>query len=257
VDHQRDGGGHVAADAVTRDGQLAAIETDLLAVLGHPHRGLVGLVDLDRKLRVRHRCVLDEHGRSLGPHDEVTHQPLVVLEVAGYPHGTVVEHERRERSGDALGADDIQRDLAPVDGDLALVDIDAGEVHGRLVLQGRDDVPRLVAGQLPEWAAVLVELLEEGAGATVDGGVLRRIDLGAFDCDGHDVALLFGVGDGDRRSVRARAIARPGTTPREARTPAVTQRTRPSATSDARPSGSVQLPTSRVASGNPLVRVST
>ncbi len=63
--HQRDRGSHVAADAVAADGQLAAVDADLLAVLADPPSGCVGLIDLNREPSLGHGRVLGEHRHGL------------------------------------------------------------------------------------------------------------------------------------------------------------------------------------------------
>ena len=194
VRHQRDGGGHVAAHAVASDRELGAVDAQVVAVLAHPHGRRVGLLDLDGVASLGDGRVFGEHGDRSGPDDEVAHEALVVLEVAGDPDGAVEEHEYRQRSADALGANDVERDGAAIDRKLALCDLDAGDVHRCLVLQAGDDRPGLVAGQLPERAAVLIELPEKRARAAVDRGILGRIERRAVDHACHGSSFLLSRG---------------------------------------------------------------
>ena len=161
-------------------------------MLAHPHGRRVGLLDLDGVASLGDGRVLGEHGDRSGSDDEVAHEALVVLEVAGDPDGAVEEHEHRERSADALGANDVERDGAAIDRKLALCDLDARDVHRCLVLQAGDNRPGLVAGQLPERAAVLIELPEKRARAAVDRAILGRIERRAVDhaCHGSSFLLI-------------------------------------------------------------------
>jgi hypothetical protein len=154
-----------------RPGELAAVHAEVVAVLAHPHCGRVGLLDLHGVPRLRHGRVLGENGDRSGTDDEVAHEPFVVLEVAGNPNGAVEEHEHRQGPGDALGANDVERDGAAIDPELALSDLDARQVHRCLVLQAGNDRPRLVARKLPEGAAVLVNHPEKCACAPIDRGI--------------------------------------------------------------------------------------
>jgi hypothetical protein len=181
--------------------------------------------------RIEQREVMD---RAVVAHARHVHTRLVQL-AARRP---LPRREARgsRRSGSA--SEGVRAAARPSPGagrDPLCVHLDARHVHGRLVLKRRDDVARLVTGQLPERGAVLVELLEQSAVPAVDRRILRGIDLRSLDCGAYEFPAV-GIG----------AVA-------PVRDAAATQATRPSATREARPSGSVQLPTSAVASGSPLV----
>jgi hypothetical protein len=129
----------------------------------------------------------------------------VVLEIARAPDSPVVEYEHGQRAAQALWADHLEPDRPALDAELALVDLDAGQVDGRLACCSVTIVRGLVAGQVPERAAVLVPLLQERAGAAIDCGVVGRIELRAVDWGCH--VLLSSVGCGHRGSPLVDAAA--------------------------------------------------
>jgi hypothetical protein len=89
-----------------------------------------------------------------------------------------------------FGRHNVEPHGAPILGDSPLARGDAGHVDGRLRLKPGEYVLRLRLGQLPEGAAVLVDLGKErpnlGVDSRVVGGVLRcrgNVSHEACSCD--------------------------------------------------------------------------
>ena len=92
---ERDGGGHVSADAVAEDGQAACIHPDLCAVGSDPLRGGVDFVDRGGIFRLGRWRVVDEDSGEPAIGDEISDEALVRREVAEDPAAAVDEEEAR------------------------------------------------------------------------------------------------------------------------------------------------------------------
>src|SRR6185436_19778154 len=101
-------GSHITADAVAHDGQIFSVHLDLVAVLSHPLRSSVDLIDGLWIPGVRRASVVDEDSGKAGKNDEVTHHPLVRRIIAQHPAAAVYEDEDRELAFDALRAHHVQ-----------------------------------------------------------------------------------------------------------------------------------------------------
>jgi hypothetical protein len=133
---------------------------------GDPGQCCVAFLELGRKPRGRKRRVLDEHAHLAGAHHQIAQQALMVLEIADDPHAAMDEeqHARPRRARPrchVLRRHDVERHRAAVLGDRPFDGGHAGEVDRAPVLQCGEDLLRPGLRQLPERAAVPVQLGEE------------------------------------------------------------------------------------------------
>ena len=111
----------------------------------------------------------------------------MVLEIADDPDAAMDEQQHARIAAHLLGLHDVQLHRAAILADGLFGRRDARHVDGRLRLKPGQDFLRLRLGQLPERAAVLVDLGEERANLGIDprvgGGVWgRKGGLGHEGC---------------------------------------------------------------------------
>jgi hypothetical protein len=80
--HERDGGGHVAADAVAHDRDPRRVRADLGGVFGDPLEDGVRLLVLDGVLRLRSGRVGDEDNDDARRVGDLAHEALVCVLVS-------------------------------------------------------------------------------------------------------------------------------------------------------------------------------
>jgi hypothetical protein len=160
--HQRHHGRHVAADRVARNRQTGAVDADLGPVRSHPRGGSVALLDLRRIDRIRDRSILGGHSSGARADHQIADEALMVLEIAGDPDAAVEEYGDGQRTVRLFRRHNVELDVASIFRDRILRDGDTRQINGRLRLNTGQCRADLWTGQLPEWAAVLVEIRKEG-----------------------------------------------------------------------------------------------
>ena len=161
--HQRQRGGHAAADGVARDGHAIRVEPVGRAVAHDVLRHGVPLLDGDRETCLGGAVVFDERERGAGAGDQLAHEPIVGAGVAEHPAAAVHVEDHRERAGGTGRAEHAHAHVADVggDGDPALVDRQLVDRRGLHVIEhlprlgGRELVEerRLAAAFANAWAA--------------------------------------------------------------------------------------------------------
>jgi hypothetical protein len=76
---------HVSADRISRDRHPAAVHAEVTRMRGGPLQRCVAFFELRRISGRRQRSVFDEHTDLARADDEITQQPLMVLEIADDP----------------------------------------------------------------------------------------------------------------------------------------------------------------------------
>ena len=99
--HQRDDGRHVAADAVSGDGEAAGVGAELGRVLRHVLGDGVALLDRGRIAALRGPVVVDENDDGIGADRELADQAIMRLLVAEHPAAAVNVHDDRQGAGRA------------------------------------------------------------------------------------------------------------------------------------------------------------
>ena len=119
---------HVAADAVASHSEAAAVDTNLLAMLGDPAGGGVSLVDRCGELGLGRWRVIDVDRCRTRAHYQVVDQSLVGRIIAQHPSTTMEEHEHRQVTLSALRPHypDFQRLAIGLDG--TALDLNTGQV---------------------------------------------------------------------------------------------------------------------------------
>ena len=147
VCHERDRGGHVAADGVAGDRDPVGVELVGVALARDPLRGGVALLDRDRVARLGRAVVLDEHDRRAGADGEFADEPIVRPGVAEHPTAAVHVENHRQRPQDVARTDDPDAHVADVGRHCHPVLVD-GQLFDRRGLDIVEHLARLVGGQL-------------------------------------------------------------------------------------------------------------
>lgn len=147
---QRDGCGHIAADAVAGDGQPPAVQGLFRALAGHPLGDRIGLLDGRRILRLGGQHETGENDGGIRADGDEAHQPVVRVGVAEDPARLVDEEDRRQGALGSHGPRNTNGDRA---GRPAL-GLDFLDVHVRLIdragLHLIDDLPALCRRQVEQ-----------------------------------------------------------------------------------------------------------
>ncbi len=110
--HVGQGGGHVAADRVSGDGQAGGVEPFAGTLGGDPAGGGVGLLDGDGVSGLRRAVVLHEDQRCVHPDRQLAHEPVVRAGVAEDPATAVHVEDHGQRADAADGLDDAHPHVA-------------------------------------------------------------------------------------------------------------------------------------------------
>ncbi len=90
---QRRDGGEIGAGAVAANGEAAFVDAKAGGVLGHPHRGGVGVFHRRREFMFRREAVIDRDNRAAGGLGQGAAQAVVGIETADDKAAAVKEHE--------------------------------------------------------------------------------------------------------------------------------------------------------------------
>ena len=126
--HERERGGHVAADRVAGDGDAVGVELVGGALADDPLGGRVPLLDCDGIARFRRAVVLDEDDSGAGADRELADESVVRVGVAEHPAAAVHVEDHRQRPDGVPGPDDPHAHVADVGGHG-----DPAVIHGQLV----------------------------------------------------------------------------------------------------------------------------
>jgi hypothetical protein len=124
VGHERDRGGHAAADGVPGDRHALRVEPVGGPLAHDPAGGGVALLDRHGVLRFGRAVVLDEGDGRAGSGRQLADEPVVGAGVAEHPAAAVHVEDHGQRAFGALGPDDADAHVSHVgrNGDPAVVD---------------------------------------------------------------------------------------------------------------------------------------
>ena len=126
--HERERGGHVAADRVAGDRDAVGVELVGGALAHDPLGGRVPLLDRDGIARFGRAVVFDEHDGGAGADCELADESVVRVGVAEHPAAAVHVEDHWQRPDGVRGPDDPHAHVADVGGHG-----DPAIVHGQLV----------------------------------------------------------------------------------------------------------------------------
>ena len=184
VRHQRQRGGHVAADRVAGDGDAVGVELVGGALAHDPLGGRVPLLDRDGIARFGRAVVLDEHDSGAGADGELADESVVRVGVAEHPAAAVHVEDHRQRPGGVRGPDDPHAHVADVGGhgDPAVVD---GQLVDRRGLHVVEHGARLGRAQLVQ---------ERRLGGRLDERLRGRLEHDGVACVVTDMCDSFSCG---------------------------------------------------------------
>jgi hypothetical protein len=126
--HERERGGHVAADRVAGHCDAAGVELIGGALAHDPLGGRVALLDSDGIARFGRAVVFDEHHSGAGADRELADESIVGVGVAEHPAAAVHVQDHRQRPYGVPGPDDPHAHVADVGGHGG-----PAVIHGQLV----------------------------------------------------------------------------------------------------------------------------
>ena len=166
--HQRDGGGEIAARAVSRDRDARAVDADFAAVFGNPTRCGVAILGGGGVGVLGRQPVVDRHHDGVRAVCQRAAEVVVGLEVADHPAAAVEEDHGRRRRWRAVGAIDAHRDGAGRAGNRPVLDLRDGLGRDRQ-LHRLERLACLVGRELAHLHAALCgELVEHESGLGVE-----------------------------------------------------------------------------------------
>ena len=114
--HERERGGHVAADRVAGDCDAVGVKLVGGALAHDPPGGRVSLLDRDGIARFGRAVVFDEHDSGAGADGELADESVVRVGVAEHPAAAVHVEDHRQRPDGVGGPDDPHAHVADVGG---------------------------------------------------------------------------------------------------------------------------------------------